>query len=534
MDLPQIVETFTLECRIEDLDASATSDTTGYLYAVPLAHFLPMAGEDPVRYERVKAVKIDFTDGFATDDLLAGIQWRITFHWLDREKQPSPLIITGEAGQTVNLALIGTAEAETAVEVRTVLVDGVATLVQLQELDADKQDAATLDTDTATLLDDPDSNLRASADARYGSGLRLGPTFAVVGDSLVEGGSDSANGVYRESWPLYFQALASGRARLVHYSGHPGYTTTQLASHTAAAIASGATYIFYGGGTNDLIVGAAAATTKANIVAFVVACQAAGKLPILVTLPPSSTTGHVASIIALNSWIRGYAESLRIPVLDFHALLVDPANGSYLSAYANDGVHPNGAGYEAMGTLAYNQLTQYLPPASADLARVDSDATNLTGDKSCFVTDTNADGTPDGWGAYGGTSGYTQATATDSAVTGKKIVVTGTSMSADRVVYRTSSATITPGHKIAIMGWLKVSAYTSGNGATVKVVFNGGSKTLYPVYRHRYLTSGFYYMEWVVPAGTTSIETDLIVSSGTVTAAWAQPTIRDLTALGLA
>ena len=50
----------------------------------------------------------------------------------------------------------------------------------------------------------------------------------------------------------------------------------------------------------------------------------------------------------VNDWIRTSGEFDQ--VIDFAATIVDPGNANaILPAFNNDGLHPNAAGYEAMG-----------------------------------------------------------------------------------------------------------------------------------------------------------------------------------------
>ncbi|MDQ8155000.1 MAG: SGNH/GDSL hydrolase family protein [Gemmatimonadota bacterium] len=56
-------------------------------------------------------------------------------------------------------------------------------------------------------------------------------------------------------------------------------------------------------------------------------------------------------IIALNAWLKQYAESAGETYLDYHTAMAD-ARGGLPSTLAADGVHPNEAGYRIMAALA--------------------------------------------------------------------------------------------------------------------------------------------------------------------------------------
>lgn len=366
--------------------------------------------------------------------------------------------------------------------------------------------------------------------------LTLGGLFAALGDSVVTGSAAPPN-TYGMAWPLWFQALSGGRASIVSFDGRPGKTSEDLQTGVQQVIASGAAFCFYGAGTNDVIQGFPLPRSVARITADVAALQNAGVVPVLVTLPPNSTSSYRNAILQFNAWLRRYAAHSRLPLLDFYNLLVDPASsGNYLAAYQNDGTHPNTAGYYAMGQLAWNTLSSLIPPGSPNLARLNTDpTTNLIAANAVFLTDANADGVPDSWTAFGGTTGFTHSIVTgDTSIVGNWAQIACSATAADRDLQFTTGAVI-PGHRIAICGLMAVTAYSSGNGATVQTSFTGTSgTTVFSAYRWRTVTSGYFYQEAVIPAGASSINFTFVVGAGTCTAKLAQPTILDLTALGLA
>lgn len=64
-------------------------------------------------------------------------------------------------------------------------------------------------------------------------------------------------------------------------------------------------------------------------------------------------------IIALNKWIRKYAEENGMIYLDYFSSLADERNGMK-AAYTTDGVHPNLAGYKVMEGLVEKAIRQAL------------------------------------------------------------------------------------------------------------------------------------------------------------------------------
>lgn len=99
-----------------------------------------------------------------------------------------------------------------------------------------------------------------------------------------------------------------------------------------------------------------------NIMEMVLEAKTAGITPVLGTIPPwgngpfaqaDTTPERFDRINQLNNWIIQFGAAEHIAVVDYHALLVDPANQqNYLPAYTSDGVHPNKTGYDVMTPVA--------------------------------------------------------------------------------------------------------------------------------------------------------------------------------------
>lgn len=64
-------------------------------------------------------------------------------------------------------------------------------------------------------------------------------------------------------------------------------------------------------------------------------------------------------IVALNDWMRAYARRRNLVYADYYSALVD-ARGGFNSGLADDGVHPNHAGYAAMAPIARAAIRQAL------------------------------------------------------------------------------------------------------------------------------------------------------------------------------
>lgn len=64
-------------------------------------------------------------------------------------------------------------------------------------------------------------------------------------------------------------------------------------------------------------------------------------------------------IIALNAWMRRYAEEIGETYLDYHTAMAD-GRGGLPPSLADDGVHPNLAGYRLMAPLAEAAIARAL------------------------------------------------------------------------------------------------------------------------------------------------------------------------------
>jgi lysophospholipase L1-like esterase len=113
-------------------------------------------------------------------------------------------------------------------------------------------------------------------------------------------------------------------------------------------------------GTND-IAGNTGPTSLAliegNIESMVEQAQCHHIQVMLASIPPaaripwSPRVAPAKNIVAINTWLRNYAKRRRIVFVDYYAVLSD-GRGGFKASLSDDGVHPNAAGYMAMGPLA--------------------------------------------------------------------------------------------------------------------------------------------------------------------------------------
>jgi len=121
-------------------------------------------------------------------------------------------------------------------------------------------------------------------------------------------------------------------------------------------------------GTNDLAGNTGPTTVEAieaNLSSMVEIAEAnhirvvlASELPAL-DYPWRHGQQPAPKIVALNDWMRGLARRRHLVYADYYSALVD-SHGGFRSELADDGVHPNRAGYDVMDLIARDAVKQAL------------------------------------------------------------------------------------------------------------------------------------------------------------------------------
>ena len=121
-------------------------------------------------------------------------------------------------------------------------------------------------------------------------------------------------------------------------------------------------------GTNDLAGNTGPTTLEAieNNLSSMVEIAAANHIAVVlasvlptVDYPWRRGLEPAGKIAALNDWMRAYARQHKLVYADYDSAVVD-ARGGFKSALADDGVHPNRAGYAAMGPIARAAIREAL------------------------------------------------------------------------------------------------------------------------------------------------------------------------------
>lgn len=122
-----------------------------------------------------------------------------------------------------------------------------------------------------------------------------------------------------------------------------------------------AEYILIVEGTNDLLHEADGLDVKFNLGVMIDKSRARGLIPLLATIPPDPEHDY-KNIPLMNEYIVALAAEKDVILVDLYSAL-EPDWSVYTDPRAcyNDLTHPNKSGFDAMGTVWYETLSEVLP-----------------------------------------------------------------------------------------------------------------------------------------------------------------------------
>lgn len=360
--------------------------------------------------------------------------------------------------------------------------------------------------------------------------LRTGNRAIVIGDSIASGGDVQVNYQVGGSWFADVCGKSHQRLRFYRNAGVGGNTSTaMLARFTADVTAYHPDIVVIGGVTpNDVGQSVPVATRKSNIQAMVAAAVADGSRVILATSTPNDTTGTRDSLVEMNHWLIGWANTQGIPVLDIYSPLADPADGTYLPSYTSDGTHPNDTGNHVIGTAVAAQLPPDLR-AVPFLTAAKGDPENLIVN-GVFHGDANADGLADDWSLIGALSARSLTSLSGGYGNWQSVTCDGS----QAIVTQNISTGWSVGDTLAFSGRIQkdpdvvVNCQVTCSGASTQPT---QPRALSAVSAE--LEDFTFYLEFPIPAGTTVLQSRLIVNTAAGDVRIGQWTLRNLTALGL-
>lgn len=370
--------------------------------------------------------------------------------------------------------------------------------------------------------------------------------------------SDSLMG-YGEGVPTYVEVMSNQRLRFADPDGgvrnvfsYPGqdtaYLLTQIGAVTGLTTKPDACLVQ--GGTNDVIASTPLATIIANIEAICGKLEAAGIRPIMSTLPPlggsfqQSAKRQPARLV--NLALRRLAQRNGRLLVDPYTLMVDGVTASYQTAYdSGDNLHPSPAGIKAWA--------QHIIDRTATLGTVDLSLLERVNDANALLVSlrlaagngnfggaANA-GLASEFGATAAVAGFTPSLVASDIPNVNWQRITAAGASASQTIYQANVATVAGGQLIQAAVRVRTGQDLAGSdrvqvymrtyaGATEK----GNFQLTGPVGLSRQIADGVLMATFKVPAGATNAQLNWIIPPTAGTYDLAQPSIYNLTALGLA
>lgn len=257
--------------------------------------------------------------------------------------------------------------------------------------------------------------------------------------------------------------------------------------------------------------------------------------------PSSNTTGVAAVssqqilIAQYNAWMRGYGIKNGIPVIDFYGLLTDPATGLYKRGLSHDGVHPNPAGMQLMGALAWETLSVTTPPSTSWTGKNHLESINFA--VNPLYLDSLSGGS---WALQGTPAGATLTANTKTGFIGKALTLhAGTKPPTSGTIQCFSSAILASGGDYSAGDLIRLGMRVqveNNVGAYIRImVFDTVSGK--PVDEMRFSGTNVDALAWqtefTIPSGTTSIQMRVQIYFGTADVSLGEQSFVNLTDLGL-
>lgn len=369
-----------------------------------------------------------------------------------------------------------------------------------------------------------------------------GNRVSFMGDSIAIGNSNftGTNRLRGDKDPLNWASLmTNSRINYRVNVGISGNTTAQMLARLGSDVISvGCDVCLIMAGTNDAAAAVSVSSYASNIHQMVKQLRDNGIMPVLCTIPPQPTTPTTnptrrRSWDLYNSWLAAYCQRNGIALVPVASKLIDPTTGGYLAAYdGGDGIHPTAAGAKVIGQSIADTLGPLLAPWSPPVSIFQTaDASNMLAG-GLFLVDTNADGTSDGWSKSG--SAVASRVTGDTGILGTWQRLVDTVNEFSQITATNVSTGFAVGDVLALSG--RVRNDSVGGQVSFTFGLNGSGLNVRPVSGFSVaLADSLFYMEMVVPAGTTSVNAGLLMqSSASLDARMAQMNLVNLTTLGLA
>lgn len=363
------------------------------------------------------------------------------------------------------------------------------------------------------------------------AGLRGGVRVVPLGDSTTIANSTVApNWGGRDFW-AWGHILSGGAFKYVRNAGIAGDRTADMLARFDSDVTPYAPNVVpIVGGINDAVsTTVSLAQYQTNIRALVAKVRGIGAKPWLGNVSPNLNTGAVQQMIArYNAWLKEYAATESIPLIDINAILTDPADGKILPAYDLDGTHQNVAGGRAIGAAIAAVAASNLPAWVPNLPTSNTaDSMNLLPNGLFLV------GSPvaTGWVNSGGVP----TLVADATIKGNWQRLTESAAGTATFRCDIGMGSAVAGDVLNFAGRIRQVKGTTVGYARLFVTFAGPNVVHEVLYANTEDCDGIFSISLPVPAGATGIQVQLarvVTAAGTGYTQLAQVGLFNQTALG--
>jgi len=271
-----------------------------------------------------------------------------------------------------------------------------------------------------------------------------------------------------KAWYVWASMQAQGRIVIGRVDGRAGAVTTDLATQYLGDLLRDpsrlkAGYCLIAIGTNSGAV--SQLRQNAELIRIMTdRLLAAGVEPIIATTPPRTSF----QTWKFNTFVRLFCDQNGLKCVEFaqDPRMTDPSTGAWISGYSDDNVHANDVGAKAMGSVLYDHFNRWgMLTHSPTLTMINGESDTLTSPANALLmTDTNADGVPDGWTLTG--AGATSALAAISSSVGLGNEMTVTRASASTTI-KTTGRTVLPSS--LVVSSVRVQTVMAGTTPSVTI-----------------------------------------------------------------
>ncbi|MGO4743962.1 SGNH/GDSL hydrolase family protein [Serratia quinivorans] len=357
-----------------------------------------------------------------------------------------------------------------------------------------------------------------------------------IGDSITAFGTSwsgtNATGtsyyplINAQCWSGWAMLKTGARYRYVGMSATGGYTASQiLAVHVPKAIAAKPSFCIVMCGRNDVVKGIDVDTvTIPAMTSIFRQLRFAGIVPVICSMSAQSGNTDAMNVARykINSFCRAYAIKYGLPFVDLHAATTDPLTGEWKANYNQDVSHPTPLGASVMGQAVADAMVQWQAPTTP---RKSVSVTTPAGSDNILSNPLFIDsssGVPNGWTVD---SSGTFSVASDPNVLGNAFTMSGSGSS---IATAHNTLTVTSGNRYGFGFEANITANISSWVSFYAIAGTSTTETSSTVYlggmRNWKLTTsgwGYYYFEFVVPVGETSMTIIAKAQDGTLNVAQA-------------